>query len=266
MHSIGLQEYRYGGRCKLTLQGTSDGLGHCLQGASPCARLLCPEAAGTSLFPVNLQESLHQSEDSSAVRKCWPPGGSSATGAWAQDAQTRTARSPLVCLVLSEPPFSSEITRHPAVRFGLTRLAASSQLGGGTPSAPNSNILRSPGRCLSGSSGGMSSGPFAHLPSRVWPGDDAGLSEGNDTEADVTRLIVVDEERLGAASAATGSGAAAEQQQQQQQQAEASTSYAVDSLEQFKLLLSGGVAGAFSKTCTAPLARLTILYQVSAGG
>lgn len=27
-------------------------------------------------------------------------------------------------------------------------------------------------------------------------------------------------------------------------------------------LLSGGVAGAFSKTCTAPLARLTILFQV----
>ena len=27
-------------------------------------------------------------------------------------------------------------------------------------------------------------------------------------------------------------------------------------------LLSGGVAGALSKTCTAPLARLTILFQV----
>lgn len=28
-------------------------------------------------------------------------------------------------------------------------------------------------------------------------------------------------------------------------------------------LISGGVAGAFSKTCTAPLGRITILFQVS---
>lgn len=33
-----------------------------------------------------------------------------------------------------------------------------------------------------------------------------------------------------------------------------------------KMMVSGGVAGAFAKTCTAPLARLTILYQVRAMG
>ena len=37
---------------------------------------------------------------------------------------------------------------------------------------------------------------------------------------------------------------------------------AEDALESAKLLLAGGVAGAVSKTATAPLARLTILYQV----
>lgn len=34
--------------------------------------------------------------------------------------------------------------------------------------------------------------------------------------------------------------------------------------ETAKLLLAGGVAGAISKSATAPLARLTILYQVLA--
>lgn len=36
-----------------------------------------------------------------------------------------------------------------------------------------------------------------------------------------------------------------------------------DSLESLKLLVAGGFAGAVSKTATAPLARLTILYQVT---
>lgn len=39
-----------------------------------------------------------------------------------------------------------------------------------------------------------------------------------------------------------------------------------DSLESLKLLVAGGFAGAVSKTATAPLARLTILYQVSLRG
>ena len=36
-----------------------------------------------------------------------------------------------------------------------------------------------------------------------------------------------------------------------------------DIMQTVKLLLAGGLAGAISKTATAPLARLTILYQVS---
>ena len=31
-----------------------------------------------------------------------------------------------------------------------------------------------------------------------------------------------------------------------------------------KVMLAGGVAGAFSKTCTAPLGRMTILFQLGA--
>ena len=113
-------------------------------------------------------------------------------------------------------------------------------------------------------------GPSAQLipalPLEFIAGDDAGLSEGQDTEADVTRAIVADEERQAAAHAAAGAAARAGADESADEQPEASTSYSIDHLEQAKLLLSGGVAGAFSKSCTAPLARLTILYQVRGCG
>jgi solute carrier family 25 phosphate transporter 23/24/25/41 len=69
------------------------------------------------------------------------------------------------------------------------------------------------------------------------PLDDSGVcgEPPGDTEADLEKAIVADEAAAGPSLAA---------------------------LEQGKLLLSGGIAGAFSKSCTAPLARLTILYQV----
>ena len=67
--------------------------------------------------------------------------------------------------------------------------------------------------------------------------DDSGVcgEPPGDTEADLEKAIVADE---------------------------AAAARPLAALEQAKLLLSGGVAGAFSKSCTAPLARLTILYQV----
>ena len=89
--------------------------------------------------------------------------------------------------------------------------------------------------------------------------DDVALTEGGEGgEADVTRAVVVDEEALAAAVAA---GLVGDEEEEEEPQAAAAW-YAREHLEQAKLLLSGGVAGAFSKSCTAPLARLTILYQV----
>ena len=115
----------------------------------------------------------------------------------------------------------------------------------------------------------MSGASFAHMPpTHHWPGDDAGLSDNAGTDADMSHVVLADEERLAAAAAPPAATAAAALQQleegeeEEEEEAEASTSYSLDSLEQAKLLLSGGVAGAFSKSCTAPLARLTILYQV----
>jgi hypothetical protein len=38
----------------------------------------------------------------------------------------------------------------------------------------------------------------------------------------------------------------------------------ISNVAQLKLMLAGGLAGAAAKTATAPLGRLTILYQVKA--
>ena len=56
----------------------------------------------------------------------------------------------------------------------------------------------------------------------------------------------------GAAAAAVGTGARSGR-----------SSLKAEALETGKLLAAGGIAGAVSKSATAPLARLTILYQAS---
>jgi solute carrier family 25 (mitochondrial phosphate transporter), member 23/24/25/41 len=78
--------------------------------------------------------------------------------------------------------------------------------------------------------------------------DDVALTGAEATEADpdITRALVVDEESL-----VVNEDVATPHDE------------LVDSC---KLLLSGGIAGALSKSCTAPLARLTILYQVDGLG
>jgi len=73
--------------------------------------------------------------------------------------------------------------------------------------------------------------------------DDTAITGNDGTEADMLRVLAVDEELL-------------------LEDEEEGIPPRQEVLETVKLLFSGGVAGAFSKTATAPLARLTILYQV----
>jgi hypothetical protein len=76
--------------------------------------------------------------------------------------------------------------------------------------------------------------------------DDAALTGNEGADPDITRLIAADEEALVEESDELG------------------ISPRQEFLETLKLLASGGIAGAVSKSATAPLARLTILYQVRA--
>ncbi len=75
--------------------------------------------------------------------------------------------------------------------------------------------------------------------------DDASLTGNEGTEADMSRAIAVDEENLF------------------DSRNEPEYSGREELEETMKLLFAGGLAGAVSKSATAPLARLTILYQVS---
>lgn len=92
------------------------------------------------------------------------------------------------------------------------------------------------------------------------------LSPPGDTEADVIRAVVVDEELLGERAAGTTDLLAQPSTSGRLAPMPAwatAAGLSAAHVETMKLLLSGGVAGAFSKSCTAPLARLTILYQVN---
>lgn len=65
------------------------------------------------------------------------------------------------------------------------------------------------------------------------------------------------------ASNASVAGVAAKQEPSLKAQPRHTSTFQTDAIENGKLLAAGGIAGAVSKSFTAPLARLTILYQVS---
>ena len=91
--------------------------------------------------------------------------------------------------------------------------------------------------------------PPSHAARHAWRVeelDDVPLTGNEGTEADMERALVVEQELL-------------------LQEEETSTSYEQETFDSLKLLLAGASAGGVSKSATAPLARLTILYQVRRG-
>lgn len=79
--------------------------------------------------------------------------------------------------------------------------------------------------------------------------------------------VVVEDNRQRALSSGHGDGGVGDGKRrystQQQSQAPKQQLHHQPHIGTVEHLIAGGVAGAVSKTCTAPLARLTILFQVS---